>query len=836
MISDKVEESLILDPYVTRRATRQRAEECEQKKKKDSLKRVSGILRKCETLRTPDENRLLEQYSDIAKEICQRKERIQRYKDRAVEKEDPTDVIERKAKTLADVISRSRHLVCYTGAGISTSARIPDYRGSQGIWTLLQKGQDIGQYDLSLAEPTYTHMALHELHRRQMLRFVVSQNCDGLHLRSGLPRKSLSEVHGNMYIEVCKHCKPNCEYWRLFDTTEFTARYYHKTNRRCYVCGKPLTDTIVHFGERGNLKWPLNWDGACTHADKADVILCLGSSLKVLKRYSWLWAMDRPKKKRPKLYIVNLQWTPKDDNADIKINGKCDEVMRLVMQYLCIKVPAYDRVRDPIFAHASALASAELHTVSQPMLRATSPVKPPDTSQRDEASDDSSRDTDICLDLRTSSGSFDCSAPQQLVPQPTIADLHTVLKTDDCSSSNFTKTDWECDEPTDLSLKPVDMSIAGEIGAVIKAEPNTSAQHQMSPAKRQMSELLSSISVMDEAKVKNHNNYYAKIGPFPMLDGGKLVDDEMLTKPLKCEVNNENEPPMNRTPADGNEPPTDGAHARLYDLFNVNGPKIPDQDTISNLLTQTICDNKLSLNRGTSVAVDVKNYANTLKMLRRSQDWPTEATPSPPAFACNADYSYSQVAFVSDDDDDASSSNDYYKSFLDYYKEIERSLPYWYDVNYAYSGLHSIIHPPPTESDPWATIIIPIFQLNRKEAECEFCFDNYAEYTCQFYRGRKAEFPVSCMRNGRMVICECCDHTDQSESELSTNVDVPLTDEAAVGQPPEWTADDGAPAAGGDEKRAKLELFEPPKVQAGWYGKGCRKNRIKKKKNRNPLT
>ncbi|CAG5024967.1 unnamed protein product [Parnassius apollo] len=332
-------------------------------------------------------------------------ERRARAAERAREVEDSPQVLREKCRQLARAVRDAKHLVVYTGAGISTAADIPDYRGPHGVWTRLQRGETVGRVEVSHARPTLTHMALSALWARGALKFVVSQNCDGLHVRAGLPRRALAELHGDMFCERCARC--GRVLMRAFDTTERTRRHAHATRRLCPACGHELRDSIVHFGERGRAAWPLNWAGALRHAAAADVVLCLGSSLKVLRRYPHLWQMQRAPHARPALYIVNLQWTPKDAAAALKINARCDAVMAAVARRLRLRVPRYAARRDPLLAHAVPLAPAERHTARAPSL------PPPDLSDSDDercyslgepsassASSDSDPDPDDELPLR----------------------------------------------------------------------------------------------------------------------------------------------------------------------------------------------------------------------------------------------------------------------------------------------------------------------------------------------------------------------------------------------------------------------------------------------------
>lgn len=305
-------------------------------------------------------------------------------------------------------------------------------------------------------------MAIADLHKNGYLSHVVSQNCDGLHVRSGLPRSSMSEVHGNMYIEVCIKCRPVKEYVRLFDVTERTSIHKHKTGRKCHTCGYDLIDTIVHFGEKGVLKNPLNWSGAVKAADKCKMILCLGSSLKVLRRYTCLWGMDRPQNNRPKLAIVNLQWTPKDNLSAIKINGKCDEVMKEVMRHLDIEITSYQRDLDPIFEMAKSLKDDELVHVSRKLLSFQKDAAPECGSSSSSSIDDCkfARSTEEDDKLESEPGSLrqhnGHTQEDTIKTETSDKENLTVNELDDDASRLPRTSSAASDEPDDETAKKLD--------------------------------------------------------------------------------------------------------------------------------------------------------------------------------------------------------------------------------------------------------------------------------------------------------------------------------------------------------------------------------------------
>lgn len=104
---------------------------------------MSRILRKAVAERSAEEGRLLAESEDLVTELQGRSRRREGLKRRQEEVCDDPEELRRKVRELAGAVRNAKYLVVYTGAGISTAASIPDYRGPNGVWTLLQKGRSI---------------------------------------------------------------------------------------------------------------------------------------------------------------------------------------------------------------------------------------------------------------------------------------------------------------------------------------------------------------------------------------------------------------------------------------------------------------------------------------------------------------------------------------------------------------------------------------------------------------------------------------------------------------------------------------------------------------------
>ena len=259
---------------------------------------------------------------------------------------DSEQELDQKVTILAELIKASKHFVVFTGAGISTSAGIPDFRS--GINTVLPTGPGAWEKAVTGAKsrknrfkcpmtsaiPTLCHMALVKLHEVGIMKFLVSQNTDGLHRKSGIPAEDLAEVHGNINLEVCRNKACNKQYLRNFGVRTAREVHDHATGRPCEHCGEDLYDTIINFGESLPKREIMCGFREC---NKADLCLVLGSSLRVTP------AADMPLQtvlSGGNLVIVNLQATPHDLKA-MRINGLIDDVMGRLMSKLGLDVPVF---------------------------------------------------------------------------------------------------------------------------------------------------------------------------------------------------------------------------------------------------------------------------------------------------------------------------------------------------------------------------------------------------------------------------------------------------------------------------------------------------------------
>ncbi|XP_017773024.1 PREDICTED: NAD-dependent protein deacetylase Sirt6 [Nicrophorus vespilloides] len=262
----------------------------------------------------------------------------------APEKFDDAEKLDTKCNLLAKQISEARHVVFHTGAGISTTAGIPDFRGPNGVWTLEKKGLKPNvNISFNDAVPTKTHMALKQLVDLGMVKYIVSQNIDGLHLRSGLKREFLSELHGNMFIEQCDTCEK--QFIRHSATTSVGQKLLDKNCPRVKLTGRAcrgkIRDTVLDW--EANLP-DLDLKLSELHSSVADLNICLGTTLQIVPSGN---LPLNTLKYGGRMVIVNLQATKHDKKADMIINAYVDDVMVKVMKKLGLEIPEYTPEMDP---------------------------------------------------------------------------------------------------------------------------------------------------------------------------------------------------------------------------------------------------------------------------------------------------------------------------------------------------------------------------------------------------------------------------------------------------------------------------------------------------------
>jgi NAD-dependent deacetylase len=239
----------------------------------------------------------------------------------------------------ADLLSRARHGLAMTGAGVSAESGIPTFRGEGGVWTKYDPvkvssidsfmagpeaywkvSRERGRVALA-AKPNPGHIALAAIENSGRLSAIVTQNTDGLHQDAGTKR--VIELHGSGRAVECLDCK------RRESRSEVQARLEIEMPPRCRNCGSILLKpTVVLFGEPMPAAAVRD---AFELAAMTDVMLVVGSSLVVYPAAEVPLAALRA---GARMIVINAEPTPFDRIANVVIHGRSGEVLPQIAQLI----------------------------------------------------------------------------------------------------------------------------------------------------------------------------------------------------------------------------------------------------------------------------------------------------------------------------------------------------------------------------------------------------------------------------------------------------------------------------------------------------------------------
>jgi NAD-dependent SIR2 family protein deacetylase len=259
-------------------------------------------------------------------------------------------------EALREFIRAHPRLAVLTGAGVSTSSGIPDYRDEQGEWKRARPVEflpfmkdpkvrqrywarsTVGWPIISGAQPNGAHRALARLEQDGSVQLLITQNVDGLHSRAG--SRNVVDLHGRLdavRCMACGHLLARAELQRQLlacnpawaeiegrvapdGDVDLDGRDYGEfLVPGCPQCGGVLKPDVVFFGENVPRQ---RVEQAFEGVAAADALLVVGSSLMVYSGYRFAEAAAAAGKP---IAAVNLGKTRADHLLALKINAPCEE-------------------------------------------------------------------------------------------------------------------------------------------------------------------------------------------------------------------------------------------------------------------------------------------------------------------------------------------------------------------------------------------------------------------------------------------------------------------------------------------------------------------------------